>query len=121
MNTADSIKMFLTTFAIYLPMLIVCIVSGVVILLKWRLAGSGSVWAILGFGLALALCFVMPAGHALLQHWVFDGGMQGSRMWAYSAFSIIGSLLHALVYALLLVAVFAGRPKPNAAIPPPAL
>jgi hypothetical protein len=102
----------------YLPMLIVCVVAGVVILVKWRQAGSGSVWAILGFGLALVLCFVMPAGHTLLQRWVFYGGMQGSRMWAYSAFSIVGTLLHALVYVLLLVAVFAGRAKPNAAIPP---
>ena len=121
MTAADSIKLFLTTFAIYLPMLMVCVVAGVVILLKWRQGGSGSMWAILGFGLALALCFIMPAGHALLQHWVYFGGMQGSRMWAYSAFSIVGALLHALVYALLLVAVFAGRPKPDAAIPPPAV
>jgi hypothetical protein len=120
MKTTDSIRLFFTTFVMYLPILIVCIVAGVVILLKWRQAASGSVWAMLGFGLALVLCFAMPIGHTLLQYWVFQGGMQGGRIWMYSAFSFVGSLLHALVYALLLVAVFAGRPKPDAVIPPPA-
>jgi hypothetical protein len=32
-------------------------------------------------------------------------------MWAFTAFGIVGSVLHAVIYALLLAAIYAGRPK----------
>jgi hypothetical protein len=117
-NTPDQIKIFLSMFAMYLPTLIVCLVAGVVILTRWRQASTGSLWALLGFGLALILCFAMPIGQTVIQHWVFQSGERESRMWAFSTFSIVGSVLHAVIYALLLVAVFAGRSKPDVAIPP---
>jgi hypothetical protein len=110
-TTPDQLKIFLSMFAMYLPTLIICVVAGVVILTKWRLASNASLWALLGFGLALILCFAMPIGQTLLQNWVFQSGERESRMWAFSTFAILGSLLHAVVYALLLVAVFAGRSK----------
>jgi 4-amino-4-deoxy-L-arabinose transferase-like glycosyltransferase len=118
MSNADQVKMFFSMFAVYVPTLVICLVAGVVILAKWRQAGRGAVWALLGFGLALILCFAMPLGHTLLQHWVFQSGDRASRIWAFTAFSVFGSVLHAVVYALLLVAIFAGRSKPEAAIPP---
>ena len=118
MNNTGQIKIFLSMFSMYLPTLIVCLVAGAVILTKWRQASSGALWALLGFGLALILCFAMPIGHTWLQHWVFQSGDREGRMWALSTFSIIGAALHAVIYASLLVAVFAGRSKPDAAIPP---
>jgi uncharacterized membrane protein len=114
-TTPDQFKMFLSMFATRLPTLIVCLEAGVVILTKRRLASKGSLWALLGFGLALILCFAMPIGQTLLQHWVFQSGERESRMWAFSAFTIVGSVLHAVVYAFLLVAVFAGRSKSDVA------
>ena len=119
MNSSFPIKVFLSTFAMYLPILIVCLAAGVVIILKWRQAGSASVWALLGFGLALFLCFAVPIGQSLLQYWVFQSGAQRGRVWVFTAFGIASALLHALVYSLLLVAIFAGRPKSDAALPPP--
>ena len=86
----------------------------VVILAKWRQAPSGALWALLGFGLALILCFVMPFGQTIIQHWVFQNGDRESRMWAFSAFGMIGSMLQAVIYVFLLVAIFAGRPKTEA-------
>lgn len=118
MQSVDQLKIFLSMFAMYLPTLAVSLAAVIVILIKWRQASSGSLWALLGFGLALALCFVMPVGHTLLQHWVLRSGEQASRVWAFTAFGIVGSVLHAVIYALLLVAIFAGRSKPNAALPP---
>jgi hypothetical protein len=118
MQNFDQIKVFLSMFAMYLPTLAVSLAAVVVILIKWRQASSASLWALLGFGLALALCFVMPAGHTLLQHWVIQSGQQASRVWAFTAFGLIGSVLHAVIYALLLVAIFAGRTKPEATIRP---
>jgi hypothetical protein len=35
-----------------------------------------------------------------------------------TAFAIVGSVLHGVIYLVLLVAIFAGRSKPDAAIPP---
>ena len=114
-TTPDQFKLFLSMFAMHLPTLLVCLVAGVVILTKWKLASTGSLWALLAFGLALLLCFAMPIGQTLLQQWVFQSGEQERRLWAFSTFAIAGSLLHAVVYALLLVAVFAGRSKPGVA------
>jgi hypothetical protein len=114
MINTDQIEIFLSIFAPYVPTLIICFVAGIVILSKWRQASTGSLWALLGFGLALVLCFVMPVGQTILQHWVFQSGERESRMWAFRMFSIIGGLLHAVIYSFLLVAIFAGRSKTDA-------
>ena len=111
MSNTDQIKIFLSMFAMNLPTVIVCLAAGVVLLMNWRQGSTGSVWALLGFGLALMLCVVIPIGQTMLQQWVFQGGQREARMWAFSTFAVVNSVLHAVVYALLLVAVFAGRWK----------
>jgi hypothetical protein len=118
MNNTDLIRTFLSLFSFNLPTLIVCLIAGVVILIKWRQAYSGSLWALLGFGLALILCFAMPIGRTLLEYWAFHGGQRMSHTWAFTAFGMVGSVLHAVIYVFLLVAIFAGRSKPDAVIPP---
>ena len=115
MNNADEIKTFLSTFAVYLPRVIICLVAVVVILAKWREARAGALWALLGFGLGLILCFVMPVGQSMIQHWVLQNGDRASRMWAFSAFGMVGSALQVVVYLFLLVAIFAGRSKTDPA------
>lgn len=111
MNNPDQLKQFFSLFLMSLPTLIVCAVAGVAILAA---GGSlkGSLWALIGFGLALILCFVMPIGQVFLQQWVFQSGEQVSRMWAFTAFGIVGSVLHAVIYVFLLTALLAGRTKP---------
>jgi len=113
MNSNDQIRIFLSMFSLNLPTLFVCLVAGVVILTKWRQASSGALWAILGFGLLLVLCVAMPFGQALLQSWVLQNQARQSRLWALSAFSMVLSVLHAVIYAFLLAAIFAGRSKPS--------
>jgi hypothetical protein len=115
MNNTDQITTFLSLFAVYLPRVIICLVACVVVVAKWRDARSGALWALLGFGLALILCFVMPVGQSIIQHWVLQDSDRASRMWAFSAFGMIGSILQAVIYVFLLVAIFAGRSKANAA------
>lgn len=97
-----------------LPILVVCFIAGVVILGRWRDASSASLWALLGFGLVLALCFVLPVGQTMIQQWMFENGQREARMWAFTAFGIVGSVLRAISYALLLAAIYAGRPKARA-------
>jgi hypothetical protein len=105
------LKIFLSLFATTLPTLLVCLVAGVVIAGRWRDARSAAPYAVFGFGLLFVLCFVMPLGQTMLQRWVLEGGMRESRMWAFTAFGFVNSALHALIYVLLLLAIFAGRPK----------
>jgi hypothetical protein len=110
-NDPVQLKLFLSLFAVNVPTLLVCFVAGVVILGRWGQASRASLWAALGFGLVLILCFVMPFAQMMLQHWVFEDGQRANRMWAFTAFGIVGSVLHAVIYALLLAAIYAGRPK----------
>ena len=110
MNNTDQFKLLLSAFAIQLPVLLVCFVAGVVILAKWKDAAKGSLWALFGFGLATFLCFAVPVAQTAVQEWVKQGGhsmMESASIIA--GISIVWSVLRAISYALLLIAVFAGR------------
>ena len=74
MNNTNQIELLLSTFAIQLPTLLVCFVAGVVILGRWKQGSSGSMWALLGFGLAAVLCFAIPVGQTAVQQWVRHSG-----------------------------------------------
>jgi hypothetical protein len=117
MSNPDEFRIFLMMFVAYLPTFLVCLVAGAVILARWQEGADGSLWALMGFGLAALLCILMPAGQAALQHWVFQSGEIEARRWAMTTFSMVGSVLHAAIYLMLLVAVFAGRAKSGAAMP----
>jgi hypothetical protein len=116
-NGPSQINLFLSMFSMQLPTLLVCLVACVVILTRWKQSPSGALWALLGFGLVLALCVVMPIVQTFLQNWVFQAEQRTERVWVYSVSSVVWAVLHATAYAFLLVAVFAGRTKPT---PPPA-
>ncbi len=110
MNNADQIKLLLSMFAIQLPTLLVCFVAGVVILARWKQGSKGSMWALLGFGLTALICFAIPVTLTAVQDWVRHGGhsrVEGASVMA--GISMVWSVLRAVSYALLLIAVFAGR------------
>jgi uncharacterized integral membrane protein len=110
MNNTDQIKLLLSMFAIQLPTLLVCFVAGIVILGRWKQGSKGSMWALLGFGLAAVLCFAVPVAQTAVQDWVRRGGhttVESASVMA--SISIVWSVLRAVTYALLLIAVFAGR------------
>ena len=109
MNDADQIKFLLSSIAVQLPVLIVCLLAGIIIVIKWKDAGSGSIWALLGFGLSLALCFLVPIGQTVTQRLFMPNVDLNHRAAILGALSMVWSLLRAASYALLLIAVFAGR------------
>jgi uncharacterized integral membrane protein len=110
MNNTDQIKLFLSMFAIQLPTLLVCFVAGVVILGRWKEGSKGSMWALFGFGLAAVLCFAIPVAQTAVQDWVRHSGYSTSeRVSVMAGISIVWSVLRAVTYAFLLIAVFAGR------------
>lgn len=110
MNHTDQLKLLFSTFTIQLPTLLVCFVAGVVILAKWKEGSEGSLWALLGFSLAAVLCFAIPVSQTAVQEWARHSGhttMENASVMA--AVSMVWSVLRAVSYALLLIAVFAGR------------
>ena len=109
MNNMQQITMLLSTLATQLPVFVVCLVASVVVLVRWKEGSRGSVWALLGFGLALMLCFVVPVVQTSVQRWIIESGDVASRASVFTGLSVLWSLLRAATYALLLVAVFAGR------------
>jgi hypothetical protein len=120
MDNTDQIKLLISTFAIQLPTLLVCFVAGVVILGKWREGSKGSMWALIGFGLAAVLCFAIPVAQTAVQGWARQNGhtiIESASVMA--GISIVWSVLRAVTYALLLIAVFAGRSTPPPVSAPP--
>jgi hypothetical protein len=110
MNHSDQLNLLLSTFTIQLPTLLVCFVAGVVILAKWKEGSKGSLWALLGFSLAAFLCFAIPVAQTGVQNWVRHSGHTTIESASVMAgISIVWSALRAVSYALLLIAVFAGR------------
>ena len=110
MNNIDQFKLLVSTFAIQLPTLLVCFVAGVVILAKWKEGSKGSLWALLGFGVAAVLCFAVPVAQTAVQDWVRHSGHTTIEAASVMAgISFMWSVLRAVSYALLLIAVFAGR------------
>lgn len=118
MNDTDQIKMLVSTLAVQLPTLVVCFVAGVVIIGRWKEASKGAIWALLGFGLATILCIAIPVAQAGVQEWMKQGSWTtGERASIFAMLGFLWSVLRALTYALLLVAVLAGRSNSPSAAP----
>jgi hypothetical protein len=67
-------------------------------------------WALLGFGLTTILCFAIPVAQAGVQEWMKQSGWpMAERTSVFAGLGFLWSVLRAVTYALLLVAVFAGR------------
>jgi hypothetical protein len=104
-------------FAVQLPTLLVCLAAGLVILARWKEASTGAVWALFGFGLASILCIAIPIAQAGVQEWLMQSGWTvAQRASVFAALGFLWSVLRAITYALLLVAVIAGRSVPPASL-----
>jgi predicted signal transduction protein with EAL and GGDEF domain len=121
MHQPDLVDMLASAFAVHLPVLIVCLVCIVIVLAKSkRQESSAPLWALLGFGLAAALCVIIPCVQTALQVWAMKGGgTMAIRTAVFTGTSIFWSVLRAATYALLLAAVLAGRSRSPAGAPAP--
>ena len=114
MSSTVQIQMLVSTFAMQLPSLLVCLAACVVVVVKWQQGSRGSIWALLGFGLALIICVAIPIVQSVVQPWIMQSSETMSQRAAIlSSLSVLWSLLRAVTYGLLLVAVFAGRSTPQ--------
>lgn len=107
MNDPALLTTLLTLFAGQLPILLVSLVGCLVMMGRWNDGSRAAGWALLGFGLSLALCVIMPVGQAVVQSWVVGSGQSmAQRAWAFTALGLVWSVLRAATYALLLMALW---------------
>jgi hypothetical protein len=111
MNSSNPLHFLLTYIPYFLPTFLASIAGVILSVTKRKQAPDAAMWALFGFGLALILCITTPIGQWLIQSWVFENGNHDGRMWVFTGFGIVNSVLHAVVYVLLAVAVFAGRTR----------
>ncbi len=114
-NPQFTLTVTLSMFLTQLPVLIVCFTAAVVVLMKWKQGGAGSIWALLGFGLAVFLGVAIPVVQGAAQFWMHQGDNVAQRASILGALGFVWSFLRAATYALLLIAVFAGRSNSNVA------
>jgi membrane-bound metal-dependent hydrolase YbcI (DUF457 family) len=99
-------------FLLQLPVLVACVAGLIVVVASWKKSPSASLWAVLGFALALALCFLVPLGQQILWRFMQDAEVV-TRAKATSALGFLWSMLRAVTYVLLLIAVYTGRRPAN--------
>ena len=107
-------------YLVQIPGLLVATLGCVVVLVRRHQVPRASTWALLGFCLALALGLMIPVGQVISQRWMLESGDTRVQIgYVLTGVALLWNGLHAVVYALLLVAVFAGRSKPLPVFPPP--
>lgn len=110
MNNTDQLKMFASMLVVQIPTLLVCFVAGIVILGRWKEASKGAMWALAGFGVATVLCIAIPVTQTGVQEWMNQSAWTtAERASVFAGLGFFWSVLRAVSYLLLLVAVFAGR------------
>ncbi|WP_395748590.1 hypothetical protein [Prosthecobacter sp.] len=114
MNNTEQIKVILASLLSQLPILLVSLVALIMIFARSKELSKASMWALLGFGLTLLLCIVIPVVQNMVQRWAIENRelTHDQRASIFTGISFLWSVLRAISYALLLVAVFAGRRTP---------
>jgi len=114
-NDNAQLTMLLSMFVGQLPILIVSLLGCVVIAARRNELAGASAWALMGFGLSVILCVVIPVAQTLVQKWALEGGASMvQRASVLTVLAIVWSLFRAASYASLLMAVVAGRKRTEA-------
>src|ERR1043166_1000803 len=109
-NISAQLTTLLSLFAAQLPILLVTVLGCFVVGVRKNELSAAATWALMGFGLSAVLCVLIPVVQTLVQNWVMEsGGSMAQRASIFTILAVIWSLLRAATYALLLLAVIAGR------------
>jgi len=102
----------LTMFVAQLPILIVSLLGCVVIVARKNELGTAFSWAVMGFGLSIVLCILVPVTQMVVQKWIWESGeSMAQRASVFAVLGLVWSVLRALSYGLLLMAIVAGRQR----------
>jgi len=92
LNDAQLTQM-VSLFVGQLPLLIISLLGCVVIMARKNELGAAWAWALMGFGLSLVLCVLIPLAQTLVQKWTLDGGVsmtQRASVFTILAFVSLG-------------------------------
>ena len=117
-NDNAQLTVLVSMFVGQLPILIISLLGCVVIMArKNELGGGTTFWALMGFGLSIVLCVLIPLAQSFVQRWVLEGGASvGQRASILSVLALVWSILRAVSYGLLLMALCVRRPANQARI-----
>src|SRR5262245_41043283 len=120
MSSVNQLGIFLTMFVNQLPILLVCLVAIGLVFTRWKQQSPARSWALMGFGLALILCLAIPVAQLVVQNWIVTGGTDGAhRATILSVISFFCSVLRAVSYGLLAMAIFIGQSQRTSGSPSP--
>jgi uncharacterized Tic20 family protein len=109
-NDSAQLTALLSLFAAQLPILLVSVLGCLVIGIRRNELSTASSWALMGFGLSVLLCILIPVAQMLAQNWAMDSGhSMAQRASLFTVLAVVWSLLRAASYALLLMALIARR------------
>lgn len=121
MDINTDLGMFFSMFLTNLPKLIVSIIAVAVVMGRREQLGRAATLALLGFGLYVAMCFLIPVVQVVAHHWMrVDGGYSRAGL-IYGGLSFVWSALHAVATGLLLMALVATQRQPAVATTMPTL
>jgi len=99
-------------FLAQLPVLIVSVLGCVVIMARKNELGGAAAWALMGFGLSILLCVLIPLAQIIVQKLVMESGSSmAQRASVFTVLALVWSILRAGSYGLLLMAILAGRQR----------
>ena len=111
-NDPALLTTLLTLLAGQLPILLVSLVGCLMMIGRWNEGSRAAGWALLGFGLSLALCVLIPVVQTIVQNWAVQGGnSMAQRATVFTGLALVWSVLRAGTYALLLMALLGGRTR----------
>jgi uncharacterized Tic20 family protein len=112
MNNSAQLTTLVSLFAAQLPILLVSVLGCLVVGVRRHELSTASLWALLGFGLSVLLCVLIPVAQTLVQNWVMESGQgMAQRASVFTILAVVWSLLRAASYAFLLIAIIAGRSR----------
>ena len=112
MNDSKILIDALQGIAWQLPVFIAALVGAIITMNRWKDAPSAGVWSLLGFGLAIFLCFAVPLTQAGLRYWLTQNSTShSSAMMIFGPLNFLWALFRGASYICLVVAIYAGRPQ----------
>lgn len=113
--SSSTFSQIFTSYLSNLPTLIAYLVACVIVIIKWRQAGGTvSLWALLAFGLSLAMAVIMPLVYASIQSGRGGATDMTSIATIYRLLGWAQSFLRTLIVVFFLLAIYSGR-APRAA------
>lgn len=115
-NNPSQFTALLSMFVTQLPILLVSLLGCVLVMARRNELSAAAPWVLMGFGLSVVLCVLIPMGQMLAQNWAMQGsGSITQRASVFTVLAFVWSLLRAASYGLLLMAILTGRLMPRAA------